>query len=125
MKKIYTVFLLTALSLTAVAQNSESNENPASIAVSSDSEKMEPYYIIIADNKQFTIDRSKRKSGDDKALNFIEPDWIEKVNVYKGDKAIEKYGTKGENGVVSIELKKNKLKRISKEAMQSLILLEG
>jgi len=40
------------------------------------------------------------------SLEDIDPENIETVNVYKGDKAIEKYGAKAKNGVVVIKTKK-------------------
>ncbi|SIQ18359.1 M56 family metallopeptidase [Maribacter ulvicola] len=41
-------------------------------------------------------------------MEAIYPDTIESVSVFKGEKAIEKYGKEGENGVVEIRIKKNK-----------------
>lgn len=50
-------------------------------------------------------------------INAIAPDDIESVKVWKGDKAIEKYGIEGENGVVEITLKSTtSVKRIAVEA---------
>ncbi len=46
------------------------------------------------------------KEMEDRSLEDIDPDTIETVNVYKGDKAIEKYGEKAKNGVVVIKTKK-------------------
>ncbi len=40
------------------------------------------------------------------SIEDIDPENIETVNVYKGDKAIEEYGEKGKNGVVVIKTKK-------------------
>ena len=40
------------------------------------------------------------------SLEDMDPETIETVNVYKGDKAIEKYGAKAKNGVVVIKTKK-------------------
>lgn len=58
--------------------------------------KGEPLYIV---------DGKKAKSKD---IKKISPSDIESVNVFKGDKAIEKYGKKAENGVVEITTKNNK-----------------
>ena len=41
------------------------------------------------------------------ALGEIDPNNIESINVLKGESAIAKYGEKGENGVVIINLKSN------------------
>lgn len=55
--------------------------------------KGEPLYII--DGKE----HSKEK------MDEIDPNNIEKIEVFKGDKAIEKYGDKGKNGVIEITTK--------------------
>ncbi|MFD1293768.1 M56 family metallopeptidase [Lutibacter holmesii] len=41
-----------------------------------------------------------------KEMQKIKPDDIESINVLKGENALEKYGKKGENGVIEITLKK-------------------
>ena len=50
--------------------------------------------------------------GEIQARNFdlsdLEPNKIKHLNVLKGKAAIEKYGKKGENGVVEVDLKSNK-----------------
>jgi len=43
-----------------------------------------------------------------KEMNTLEPNSIEKVEILKGDSAIEKYGDKGKNGVVLITTKDKK-----------------
>jgi len=58
--------------------------------------KGEPLYIV---------DGKKVKSKD---IKKISPNDIKNVNVYKGDKALEKYGKKAKNGVVEITTKNNK-----------------
>ena len=39
-------------------------------------------------------------------MKALDPDQIETINVFKGDKAIEKHGKKAKNGVVEITTKK-------------------
>lgn len=58
--------------------------------------KGEPLYIV---------DGKKVKSKD---VKKISPNNIESINVFKGDKAMEKYGKKAKNGVVEITTKNNK-----------------
>ena len=58
--------------------------------------KGEPLYIV---------DGKKVKSKD---IKKISPNDIESINIYKGDKALEKYGKKAKNGVVEITTKNNK-----------------
>lgn len=47
-------------------------------------------------------------------VSTIQPEDIDHVNVLKGEKAIEKYGEDGRNGVIEITTKKNKVKNESK-----------
>ena len=54
--------------------------------------------LFIIDGKESSIEEVKSLS----------PDKIETINVYKGDKAVEKYGGKAKNGVVDIKTKKEK-----------------
>ncbi|MGN7515364.1 MAG: M56 family metallopeptidase [Allomuricauda sp.] len=64
------------------------------------------FFYIKSDGKRaplYIIDGKKVKSKD---LEKISPEDIENVNVFKGDKAIEKYGKKAKNGVVEITTKK-------------------
>ncbi len=52
--------------------------------------------LIILDGKETTND-----------LSTVSPDQIQAISVLKGKSAIEKYGEKGENGVIEIYLKKS------------------
>ncbi len=51
----------------------------------------------------YYIDGKKAKA---KSLKKMSPEDIESINVFKGDKAIEKYGKKAKNGVIEITTKK-------------------
>jgi len=65
------------------------------------------YFFIDNDGKGeplYYIDGKKSKSKD---LKKISPNNIESVNVFKGDKAIEKYGKKAKDGVIEITTKKS------------------
>lgn len=66
------------------------------------------FFFIDSDGKDeplFIVDGKKAQS---KNIKKISPSSIENVNVYKGDKAVEKYGKKAKNGVVEITTKKGK-----------------
>lgn len=66
------------------------------------------FFFIDTDGKDeplYYVDGKKVKSEDVKKIN---PNTIESINVFKGDKAIEKYGKKAKNGVVEITTKKSK-----------------
>lgn len=65
--------------------------------------------VVISDDKNtaplFYVDGKKVSEEEVKSLD---PDTIEKMEVLKGDKALEAYGKKAEAGVLLITLKKNK-----------------
>ena len=61
-------------------------------------------FISEGDEQPLMIVDGKEVEGG--SLEDINPDDIETVNVYKGDKAIEKYGEKAKDGVVVIKTKK-------------------
>lgn len=56
---------------------------------------LKPALIIIDD-----------KIENDSILNTIDPKIIEKINVLKGEKALNEYGNMGQNGVIVIKTKK-------------------
>ena len=62
------------------------------------------------------------------SLNDISPDDIESMSVFKGDDAINKYGSKGKNGVVEITTKKATEKSIkvqSKDISNPIYVVDG
>jgi len=69
---------------------------------------------VMTDKKMvFISDEGKKpllyidgKEVSDKMMKDINPDTIEKMEVFKGEKALEKYGEKGKNGVIMITTKK-------------------
>ena len=62
--------------------------------------------FIDSDGKKplFIVDGKEIKDG---KLEDIDQNNIENIEIYKGDKAIEKYGEKAKNGVIIIETKKD------------------
>lgn len=57
--------------------------------------KNSPSPIILINDKEITKEEMQK----------IKPDDIKSINVLKGEKAIEKYGKKGKNGIIEITLK--------------------
>ena len=47
-----------------------------------------------------------------KEMNDINPRWIQSISVIKGQEAIDKYGTFGQYGVITIELMDNALEKM-------------
>ncbi|MEM8897163.1 MAG: M56 family metallopeptidase [Bacteroidota bacterium] len=64
-----------------------------SLVPSDTDEKAQP--LIVVDGEEFPRG----------SLKELDPDEIEKVNVVKGEKALEKYGEKGKNGVIEVTKK--------------------
>ncbi|MGB6083821.1 DUF6146 family protein [Moheibacter sp.] len=49
------------------------------------------------------------KQTNEAVVNELDPNTIESINVLKGEKAIEKYGEQGKNGLIEIKLKKREV----------------
>jgi TonB family protein len=58
-------------------------------------------------------------------LDDIDPENIEGVSVFKGEKAVAKYGAKGENGVVEIALKDKSQQPAKKVVTKTILEVEG
>jgi len=61
----------------------------------------EPLYVVYSGKRSCEVDLKK-----------INPDWIEKVDILKDAKAAALYGSKGANGVVLVEIKKQYANKI-------------
>ena len=55
------------------------------------------------------IEGKKERTVNEKYMRSIDPENIERVDVFKGEKATKKYGRRGKYGVVVIVMKKKKL----------------
>lgn len=62
--------------------------------------------VFISDDGEKPLLYIDGKEASDKTMKDIKPETIEKMEVYKGPKAVEKYGEKGKNGVIMITTKK-------------------
>ncbi len=83
------------------SSNTNASNISKNIKVISRKKNDKPLYII---NGEIEMDESK--------ASRINPDNVENIYILKDDAAIQKYGTKGKNGVVKINTKNNKLFRI-------------
>lgn len=54
------------------------------------------------------------KQTNEAVINELDPNTIESINVLKGEKAIEKYGESGKNGVIEINMKKREVSFLDK-----------
>lgn len=68
--------------------------------------KHEEHKVMFMGDKDASLIIIDGKESTHEELNKISPDTIESVNVWKGDKAIEKYGDKAKDGVIEIKTKK-------------------
>ena len=59
-------------------------------------EEMDEDWLILLDGKEV----------DQKAIQDLDPDDVETINVTKGEKAAKKYGAKAKAGVIEISTKK-------------------
>lgn len=66
------------------------------------------FFFIDSDSGEKPLYILDGKEVKEKKFKAISPDEIATINVYKGEKAIEKYGKKAKDGVVEITTKKNK-----------------
>ncbi|MDZ7613306.1 MAG: M56 family metallopeptidase [Flavobacteriaceae bacterium] len=68
--------------------------------------KSEKKMVFISDEGEKPVIFVDGKEASEKSLKDINPDTIEKMEVFKGQDAIDKYGEKGKNGVIMITTKK-------------------
>ena len=90
MKKIIFLLLIPVFSF---AQNDSVQTDKNEILINS----KKPLYFV------------EGKLINESEVEKINPDEIESVNVLKGEKAIEKYGDEGKNGVIEIQLKEKEV----------------
>ncbi|MCU0356669.1 MAG: TonB-dependent receptor plug domain-containing protein [Cyclobacteriaceae bacterium] len=65
-----------------------------------------PLFILRANGKSYTLPRGSNE------LSEIDPNWIESIDVIKGQSAMDQYGSDGQHGVVRIQLKKDSVKKL-------------
>ena len=82
------------------------DDNDVDIDIIAEEEGKEMFFISSDGDEKpmFIIDEKESKEKDMKKLD---PSEIATINVYKGEKAKDKYGKKGKNGVVEITTKKD------------------
>ena len=70
-------------------------------------EEKEKNVVVFNSGKEKPLVYVNGKLSTNEALKELDPNTIDKMEVLKGDNAIEKYGEKAKNGVILITLKKN------------------
>jgi len=88
--------------------------------------KIEPnsYYVIRADNKQIEFFGESIEFITN-PMRALDPNWIKAISIYKGQKAIDEFGDKGLNGVVIIELKKRRLKKLPEDLQRQFVTVDN
>ncbi len=100
-----------------ISSDGEKGGKGKNVFIIKDSDDEEDIEIIEGDGEAFFFmdtEKGKKplyiidgKEASEKKMKAISPKDIVSVNVWKGDKAIEKYGKKAKDGVVEITTKKN------------------
>ena len=70
------------------------------------SEDSSSFFFIDTDDSEDQLFMIDGKESSKEEVKSLSPDEIETINVYKGDKAAEKYGEKAKGGVVEVKTKK-------------------
>ncbi len=73
--------------------------------------KDHPLYIISVDDKKVELVGDKSESSR-QLFKELNPNWIEKVEVVKGEKATDQFGERGKFGVILIELKEESFEKM-------------
>ena len=84
-----------------------------------------PLFEVRAEEKAFFTDSNgisvKETDSNSLDLVYINPTWIDSIGIIKGKEAVEKYGPRGQNGVVVMILNKdgfNQMREIDREKFQ-------
>lgn len=118
--KTIQIFLITILSFglnLCFGQTDQTKKESTNVQIKSKLDK--PYYVVKVNEKSLEIDASKNENFD---LASIDPNAIESVSVLKGDEAKNKFGDKGQSGVVIITVKNFDL--LSKELQAKFVDLD-
>lgn len=105
-KVILSVFILLVIIAGASAQDS-----PVSVASAQ-------LVVIKADGKVFQSQGNvivEENAPDAKDKVYINPGWIESIEVFKGKDATDRYGAQGEKGVVVMTLAKDGFHKLREE----------
>ncbi|WP_297694958.1 M56 family metallopeptidase [uncultured Eudoraea sp.] len=70
------------------------------------SEDSSSFFFIDTDDDEDQLYLIDGKESSKEEVKSLSPDEIETINVYKGDKAVEKYGEKAKDGVIEVKTKK-------------------
>ena len=111
MKKVLIIVLLTTCSASYGQVQDSIEYEGKKFPVGNTVTFKEPLFVISLDNQTIQVTQSElfRDSIS------IKPEWILSIHVLKGQDAITKYGERGKQGVILIDLKKESLDLLSPE----------
>ena len=111
MKKLLLLSFLLCIGNVVLAQETiPQSINRVSVQTVGDS----PLFIVKLDERSFEIRATETKTSES-FLKEIDPNWIESIEVFKDEKAKEKFGDKGYAGVVVVDLKKESANKMPAE----------
>jgi hypothetical protein len=114
MKNIFIALFAIATASVACAQ-----EHTAGTLENVRSAKTEggPMFVLNVGKKQLMLLDSSHPS----ALGAIDPGWIDRIDVFRNEQAIARFGDAGANGVVEIWLRESALKKMPKEIAEKFL----
>lgn len=106
MQKLLLTLLLVFIAFNNVTgQNNDSvKEKTTVISIDHSNKTTNPLYIIQMKDKEF-VQRFKDEASREEVIGFLQPEWIESVDVLRSQEGVEKYGSRAEEGVILIALK--------------------
>lgn len=114
--RCYSLFLFIGMigSVSVCGQDTDAIQNELNsikvrdngVLIQSDVNPHDPLFIILIDDKSLEV-LNNPNTKDSVSLNQFNPEWIESITVLKGKDSTDKYGERGQNGVVLITLKKD------------------
>jgi hypothetical protein len=111
MKAIKLMILFVVLSAPGFAQVDTTPTNTDTTRVSTVPDGVGPMYILKGDGRVAYINGAIKQETKE-ALDAIKPEWVDEIEVLKGQKATDHIGKAGENGVIIIKLKKGMLRHL-------------
>ncbi len=82
-----------------------------------------PYVVLFYNNKVYGYSSDSSTNEESSVLQRINPDWIEQINILKGEGSIKKYGAQATNGTMEITLKETVSKKKLKPLLDKFKLL--
>jgi hypothetical protein len=102
MKQIIFVIIFVSCVSALCAQSADSVKLPSSMNPNADlisTDNLSRLNVVVVGKQKYYLEKG--------GINQLNPAWIEKITVYGGKDATDRFGKRGENGVVQFKLDKN------------------